>query len=270
MAGNVESFEEAAADTQEGKADRSTIDFPYLDLDNAVAVAKAVYEQGGLGRCEIDELAAQMKQTVSGAFRLKTATAKTFGLIDKDGRSGFKLSELGQRIVGIETESEARAAAFLSVPLYKAVYERYRGKLLPPPKALEREMSGFGVIQNQADRARQVFQRSAQQAGFFLQGDDRLVQPRFDRETLSAPTPSDAAEITDSTKLGGSDGGGGLDLDPLLIAVLRLIPTASQGWPASKRLRWFKTFAMNVSQVYDGDNEPVELKIELEASHTIQ
>jgi hypothetical protein len=27
---------------------------------------------------------------------------------------------------------------------------------------------------------------------------------------------------------------------------------------------WFRTFAMNVSQIYDGDGEPVEMKIELE------
>jgi hypothetical protein len=31
-----------------------------------------------------------------------------------------------------------------------------------------------------------------------------------------------------------------------------------------KSVRWFRTFAMNVSQIYDGEGEPVELKIELE------
>ena len=33
---------------------------------------------------------------------------------------------------------------------------------------------------------------------------------------------------------------------------------------AAQRVRWFRTFAMNVSQIYDGDGEPVEMKIELE------
>jgi hypothetical protein len=27
---------------------------------------------------------------------------------------------------------------------------------------------------------------------------------------------------------------------------------------------WFRTFAMNVSQIYDDDGQPVEMKIELE------
>lgn len=54
----------------------------------------------------------------------------------------------------------------------------------------------------------------------------------------------------------------GLNLDPLLLALLQKIPDRGNEWPAEKRLRWFRTFAMNVSQVYDEDDAPVELKIE--------
>ena len=44
-----------------------------------------------------------------------------------------------------------------------------------------------------------------------------------------------------------------------------LLKFNAKGWPATQRLRWFRTFAMNVSQIYDGDAmEPVEMKIELE------
>jgi hypothetical protein len=32
--------------------------------------------------------------------------------------------------------------------------------------------------------------------------------------------------------------------------------------PAVQRVRWFRTFAMNVSPIDDGDGEPVEMKIE--------
>jgi hypothetical protein len=31
-----------------------------------------------------------------------------------------------------------------------------------------------------------------------------------------------------------------------------------------ERKRWFRTFAMDVSQIYDGDGEPVEMKIDLD------
>jgi hypothetical protein len=35
-------------------------------------------------------------------------------------------------------------------------------------------------------------------------------------------------------------------------------------WPAAQRVRWFRTFAMNVSQIYDDDEKPVEMKIDLD------
>lgn len=49
---------------------------------------------------------------------------------------------------------------------------------------------------------------------------------------------------------GGDDGLTELGLDALLIALLKKIPTSGD-WPAQQRLRWFRTFAMNVSQIYD-------------------
>lgn len=216
MTDTTVSFDEAAAERQasEGRGmDRSTIEFPYLDLDVGIEVARAVYSRAGLGACEIDELAAQMQQVVSGSFRLKTATAKTFGLIERDGRTGFTLSAIGQRVIQVDTEAEARATAFLTVPLYKAVFDRYRGHLLPPAKALEREMAAFGVAPKQADKARQAFERSARQAGFFAQGDDRLVQPRLDpvatRPIDLAEHGSEAAEHEKGGGGGGGNSGGG-------------------------------------------------------------
>jgi len=85
--------------------------------------------------------------------------------------------------------------------------------------------------------------------------------------------PAGADEATppdpqgEKNKNGGGGGGGNeidaaLALDPLLIALLKKIPTTDKGWPAAQRLRWFRTFAMNVSQIYDNDESPVEMKIE--------
>lgn len=68
----------------------------------------------------------------------------------------------------------------------------------------------------------------------------------------------------DSNNSAGSEAQSvGLDLDPLLLALLQKIPTRGQDWPMEKRLRWLKTFAMNVSQVYDEDDDPIEFKIEI-------
>ena len=80
------------------------------------------------------------------------------------------------------------------------------------------------------------------------------------RDTPPADTPED------KNRVGGGDGGDGLEtlgLDPLLIVLLKKSP-ASGDWPAAQRVRWFRTFAMNVLQIYDGEGDPVEMKIDLE------
>ncbi len=86
-------------------------------------------------------------------------------------------TDLGQRVLNPVTEVEARATGFLNVPLYRAVYEKYRGHMLPPPKALEREMVLAGVAPKQASKARQAMERAAEQAGFFTHGEDRSGGP---------------------------------------------------------------------------------------------
>jgi hypothetical protein len=44
---------------------------------------------------------------------------------------------------------------------------------------------------------------------------------------------------------------------------LKKTPTSGE-WPAAQPVRWFRTLAMNVSQIYDEDSEPVEMKIDLD------
>ena len=216
----------AAHDESEDKAkrDRSLIDFPYVPLESALEVATAIYSRCGFGSCDQDELAAEMGQTLSGAFRQKTGAAKTFGIVEKDGRSAFRLTEIGKRIVAQETEVAAKVDAFLTVPLYQQIYDKFRGHNLPPAKALEREMETLGVARKQTDRARQAFERSAQFAGFFDSGKDRLVRPRMEGGVNLPPDsqpPMREEKPRDEIggeRYGGGNGGGGTpsDIDPII------------------------------------------------------
>jgi len=88
-------------------------------------------------------------------------------------------------------------------------------------------------------------------------------------ESVPAPAVDTGGEGNGGGTGSGSGGGNGegveLDLNPLLIAPSEKIPSTEKGWTGPNRLRWFRTFAMNVSQIYDADdNEAVEMKIELE------
>ena len=52
---------------------RSTIGFPYMDLDDALEVASAIHDNVGQGECDEDQLAAWLQLSVksSGFLRLK-------------------------------------------------------------------------------------------------------------------------------------------------------------------------------------------------------
>ncbi|MPY75996.1 MAG: hypothetical protein GEU87_17265 [Alphaproteobacteria bacterium] len=258
---------QAQAETPaESKREQSSIQFPYGDLDDAVQLAKAVHEVGGQS-CQVEQLAGHLKVAASGgAFRARLAYPRVFGLVEAE-RGTISLTQLGLRIVDPNQETAARIEAFLTVPLYKAIYDKYKGYTLPPPAALEREMAGLGVSSKQKDKARQVFDRSARQAGFFWAGTDRLTLPVVKAKPETRPIE----ETSDSTNGsgrnfgggGGNGGGGGLGLDPLLMALLGKIPPTGDPWPKDQRVRWFRTFAMNVSQIYDTGEEVVDLSINL-------
>jgi hypothetical protein len=245
-----------------GKRQRSSIAFPYMDLNEAVALARAIHGNVGTGACSAEQLAPWVRQSpTSSGFRSRLTASRLFGLINTERSDALSLSELGKLVVDSKREREGRAKAFLSVPLYAAVHDKFKGGVLPPNAALEKELVGLGVASTLSDTARRVLERSAEQAGFFEAGRDRLVMPGFvpvGQEVSPSDVPGDTG--------GGGGGGDGLDtlgLDPLLIALLKKIP-ASGDWPAAQRVRWFRTFAMNVSQIYDDDDKPVEMKIELD------
>jgi len=133
---------------------------------------------------------------------------------------------------------------------------------LPPPAAIERQIEQLGISPKQKERARQTFSKSATCAGFIDSSTGRFIKPG----NLGARDESSAVQERDKDRTGGGGGSGtgDLELDPLLIALLKKVPSPENGWPGPSRVRWFRTFAMNVSQIYDADGEPVEMKIDLD------
>jgi hypothetical protein len=254
--------------SEDGKRQRSSIAFPYMDLNEAIALAKAIHNNVGTHTCSIEQLAPWVKQSpTSSGFRSRLAAARLFGLINADRSDALQLAELGRLVVDAKREREGRAKAFLSVPLFAALHDKFKGGVVPPAAALEKELAALGVASTLTDTARRVMERSAEEAGFYEAGRDRLVMPGFMPAESSISEP--ATDLNGGGTGGGTGSGGGegttLDLDPLLIALLKKIPSVEKGWTAPTRLRWFRTFAMNVSQIYDADeDDPVEMNIELE------
>lgn len=257
------------SDNGDSKRGRSTIEFPYLDLDDSIEIATAVHKIGGSG-CQWIQLAAQLKQAASGGgFRLRLISAKLYGLLTYD-RGQVTLSTLGMRIADSHQQKQARVDAFLSVPLYKVLYEKFEGVSLPPTAGLEREIEQLGVAPKQKNKARQVFLRSAKQAGFFWSGPDHLVTPPSTSsqgkpehvEPRREPSPKQLPGVG-----GFGGGGGGQFLNPFIQGLLEKLPQPETEWELEDRVKWLNTAASIFGLIYKvTDTEAGLIEVSLKKS----
>jgi hypothetical protein len=229
---------------EEGQG-RSTIRFPYLDQDDAVKFAKAIQATAG-NSCTRDALAGYLKVSPkAGGFNLRAGTAKMFGLVDSD-KGVFSLTDLGKRAIDHNREKAARAESFLQIPLYKRVFDEYRNQILPGNQALEKAMEQMGVAPKQSDKARQAFQRSATQAGYFAFGNDRLIAPQGNSASDAPVLP----KLEDKIAPGNRGGGGGEPphTNPFIQGLLNKLPAENSEWPMDLRRKWLQ-LAISVFEV---------------------
>jgi hypothetical protein len=183
-----------------------------------------------------------------------------FGLISGE-KGSLQLTDLGLRVIDPQSEKAARSESFLLVPLYKAIYEAYKGQMLPGNPALEAQIEKLGVAPKQKDKARQVFQRSATQAGYFAFGNNRLVQPQLKAGAADVKQQKTELEVNPGGGAGanggsGSGGGGGLppDLNPFIKGLLDELPPAKTVWSAEGRKNWLIGAASIFNLIYKVDS----------------
>jgi hypothetical protein len=229
---------------------RSTVPFAYIALPDVMEVAIAIHDHVGTGDCDEHQLSAWLsKSQKSSGFRILLSTTRLFGLIETDTVGKSRLTPLGRKAVDPAQSREAKAKAFLTVPLYNALFEKNKGGVLPPAAALEREMVQIGVAEKQRHTARLVFERSAQYAGFFEHGKDRLVMPGIaEREEAKG-------EDTDRGGSSGGGGGGGGDdkpptRHPLIEGLFQSLPPNGQLWTLDEAADWLHAAAYNLRFAY--------------------
>lgn len=254
--------------------ERSTIEFPYTDLDNATEVVKGVHHAGGTA-CDYDQLAAQLKvEAKGGGFRLRVNGAKTYGLIHYERGGRISLTELGRQLTDPHQERTARMNAFLAVPLYLKVYEQFKGSPLPPQAGLERAIEAMGVGAKVKDKARQVMLRSAKQAGFFEAAQDRLVRPAVRQGHQPDRHDGDAGQKHgDDTKKpptnSGGGGGGHEDLHPLVQGLLMTLPKPGSDWTGLERVNWL-TMASSIFKMIYTDTAQSDIEIKIKGGQNTQ
>jgi len=197
----------------------------------------------------------------SGNFVQKVATARTFGLIAFNAGK-YELTDLGFSILDSDEKRQkaARAASFLAVPLYKRVYDEFRGKQLPPrPLGLEHAFVKFGVSSKQKANARLAFDKSATQAGFFLNGPDRLIEPIIG----SVPMGDIAGSTPEETENGGDKSRASIERampddagrHPFIQGLLDTLPEPQTNLTMEGRAKWLQAAANIFDLIYKGSGE---------------
>lgn len=233
--------------------ERSTVRFPYGDLDDAIKVVTALKDNFG-SACEASQLAGALRLSASSSgFRTKVATAVVFALVINK-RGSISLTTLGHRVADEHTRADALVDAFLSVELYALVYEKFDGRALPGDRGLEAELRSFGVAEKQAERARRALQRSAETAGMFWSGRDRLVKPPMQGPTNgnggAVAAPSEEPDPEPQTNVAVKPPVDAL-ANPLLSALLaKMLPPEGEEFSARDRKRFFRALAVNLDVVY--------------------
>ncbi len=232
---------------------QSAIQFPYVDLQGAIEVARAMLDAGGVP-LDRDQLAAALNMTPgSGGFSIKIAAARQFGLIETQGGKN-QLSALGFEILDPARSKSAMAAAFLNVPLYRRVYDEFKGRQLPPrPAGLEQAFVNFGVVAKQKDRARNIFDKSARLAGFFPNAnEDRLVMPVL---TLQATVVEEEPRFHPPTVPQSPPPPAAPTYHPFIEGLLKTLPGDGNEFPVERRVKWLELAANAFDMIYGQEAE---------------
>jgi hypothetical protein len=163
----TEAGQQAAPEVQAVRGTR----FPGFDLTSAVDVPRRVHTKGG-GQATPDQLAAHLgyKGTNNGAYLTKVAAAVSFGVLHRVGPV-YQPTQLAYSILSPTYQHDQKKAlvdAFLNVPLFKQIYEDFKGKELPPEFGMKNALRlTYKVAPNRVNDAYRILMDSAETAGFF-------------------------------------------------------------------------------------------------------
>jgi hypothetical protein len=146
--------------------------YPIYDILQGLEVAKAVKEQGG-DDCSPEQLGGFLRytNTTGGGFVQRVASARAFGLIETiSGRyRSTARAEAALYPITDADRDQALIDAFFAVPMYRTLYENFKGQRLPEELGLKNLLrTRFGVpVGYRNAQAVRILMQSAEQAGLF-------------------------------------------------------------------------------------------------------
>ncbi len=265
---------EASAESVKRSPKRSSVSYPYFDHDTSLEVARKIHSEAG-GSCEADRLAALLgyKTTNSGTFQTRLSAAKQFGYVRADGPTLSVTDRAKQALHPVlpEDGNIAKSAAFLSVELFGQVYERFKGGTLPSKTGLKNLLEQtYGLGAERLEPAIRVLMDSAQQTGFFHNGDQtRLIKPTNHSAGAKQPDPGHASAHHPAplaptpapehrpTPAATADPPAGVHT--AIVGLLRELPPPGSSWSKRGKARFVKAFLATLDFVYPDDEEESDM-----------
>jgi hypothetical protein len=242
--------------------------YPNFDLENCLAFAKAIKEQGG-NSCTAEQLGGLLgyKNVRGGGFISRVAAARQFRLITTvDSR--YRITDLAETILyPVTAEARQRAVrdAFLGVQLYERVFEEFKGKRLPEALGLDNFLRTRFQIPagDRITLARRVMLDSASQAGFFTATKGQrthLVDPVIGTSAFPPVESQPENKFVSGngghgsrSGGGGNEGGGGdgpdlANVHFMLRGLLSDLPPRGEDWPG--RDAWEAAWSSAMDYLY--------------------
>jgi hypothetical protein len=167
------------------------IDYPRASLKNSLLLAEAVDQLGG--SCSTELAADKLGKQMSGAFAALVGAAVKYNLLtSKKGQ--LAVTQLYRNRTLAYTLDEANSnlqIAFLSPPLFKAIFERFENKTLPVSHFEKLLIREFGVPADIASRLATYFLEGAKQCELF--GENHILRKPF----TNAENESDSTITSD-------------------------------------------------------------------------
>lgn len=239
------------------------------DIEESLVVADTVKNRGG-NLCSPEQLGGFLdyKSTAGGAFAQRVAAAKAFGFIETN-QGKYRITPRGEAAISPVYPGDRERAlrdGFLSVPVFRRVYEAHKGRSLPQGLGMQNYMrQTFGIPPGKVlASAVRTLMASAQQAGFFAATNGQqthLIEPSIGEGVGLATDPEPAHSPPNETG-GGSGGrgdGGGprtgagahgpLSRGTLLDGVWEMLPDA-ETWTEDLMIDWREMLEMAIRVRY--------------------
>lgn len=235
---------------------RAKLAYPYYPLDNALRIAELIHKNAG-GPCTPHQLVGFLNYTSvrSGAYQMRTSAARQFGFI-RYSKDGISVTERAEKILNPVMPEDAIAAksdAFLAVDMYEQIYEKFKGRVLPPEEGLKNLLrQEYNLSGDRAGPATRVFLASAEQAGFLKEsgGKLRLVEPVI-RSSGAKPAPEKESATPEVEKP---------DLDSVgihsaILGLLQELPSAKKSWTKSQKEAFKTAFLATLDLIYPAEGK---------------